>query len=433
MNNRLTALIVASAFATILPAQTAFQVGGSTELVLSGLLAVGVKSSQITNVTLPGRTPQRELRVDDDTSRLTVSGSTLITEGYKVIFRVESRFTTDTRPGATAYPGALNVFNIAGWADGDTWGGVSTPIGSLVAGKSAFYYLDTFDASYLGIPGPGEGYRAWDGQGLAFFNLLSQVSTTTSLKATLGITRSQNVIRFDSVAFHGLDWNLVYSKNPSGDELKNGAAGVTAASYESGGTWGSRLRYNNGGLTALVSILDQQPQGNAYGATHGLRAGVGYLFKQGPVAGLKFGVEYDKTSIDCPSATGYAASPVVGLPALGTQAASRTVYSVPVQYQWGKHGVYVTYTKAGNTTSMADTGATQTNLGYDYALTKRAFLGLYYTDLKNDAKGIYAPFLSGSALGGSAPNYGNATGPAGAPVTTGEGYRQFALCLNYWF
>ena len=432
MNNRLTALIVASTFATILPAQTTFQVGSGTELSLSGLLAVGVKSSTITNVTLPGRVAHEELRVDDNTSRLTVSGSTLITEGYKVIFRVESRFTTDLRPGATAYPGALNVYNITGWADGDTWGGVSTPIGSLVFGKTAFYYLDTFDASYLGIPGPGEGYRAWDGQGLAFFNLLSQVSTTTSLKATLGITRSANVMRFDSVAFKGFDFNVVYSKNPSGDELKNGAAGVTSASYESGGTWGGRVRYNNGGFTALVSLLDQQPQGSAYGATHGQRAGVGYMFKQGPLTGLKFGVEYDKTSIDCPSAAGYPASPF-GIAPLGTKAASRTVYSVPVQYQWGKHGVYATYTKAGDTSSIADTGATQTNLGYDYALTKRAFVGLYYTDLKNSAKGIYAPFLSGSALGGSAPNYGNATGPAGAPITTGEGYRQFALCLNYWF
>ena len=224
----------------------------------------------------------------------------------------------------------------------------------------------------------------------------------------------------------------MYTKNPGGDELKLGAAGVTAVSYESGGTWGGRVRYNNGGFSAIVSFLDQQPQGSAFSATHGLRAGAGYFFKQGPLAGFKFGLEYDKTSIDAPLG-GYTALAVVGLPALGNQAASRTVFSVPVQYQWGKHGVYATYTRAGNTSSISDTGSTQTNLGYDYALTKRAFLGLYYTNLKNDAKGIYAPFLSGSALGGSAPNYGNATGPAGLPVTTGEGYRQIALCLNYWF
>jgi predicted porin len=429
MNNRLTSLLAASALAALPALGADFQVGSGTNLSLSGLIAVGIKDSKVTDTA---RAFKEEMRVDDNTSRFIFAGNSEFIPGYKVIFRMESRFTADTRPGATAYPGALNVFNITGLADGDTWAGVSTPVGSLVFGKAAFYYLDTLDASYLGIPGPGEGYRAWDGQGLAFFNLLSQVSTTTALKATLGITRSQNVLKFDSVAYKGFDFNLVYSKNPMGDELHAGAAGVTAASYETGGTWGGRVRYNNGGFTAIVSLLDQQPQGSIYGSTHGLRAGAGYQYKDGPLAGLKFGVEYDKTSIDAPLG-GFTALPAVGLPALGTKAAERSVISIPVQYQWGKHGVYATYTTAGNTSSVADTGAKQMNLGYDYALTKRAFVGLYYTSLKNDAKGIYAPFLSGSALGGSAPNYANATGPAGAPAATGEGFRQLALCLNYWF
>jgi predicted porin len=433
MNNRLTALIAAAAITTILPADTTIKVGSITDITLSGLLAVGIKSSALTDVApIPGRVPKRELRVDDNTSRFDISGGTSFAPGYKVIFQFESRFAADTRPGATAYPGYGNGFNITGLGDGETWAGISTPYGSLVAGKTYPYTVDTYDLSCVGIPGPGEGYRAWDGNGLALFNLLDQVSTTTALKTTLSLTRTQNTIRFRSAPYKGFNLEVNYSKNPMGDELKVGAAGVTADSYESGGMWAGNLRYNNGGFSASVSLLDLQNQGSSFSATHGQRAGVGYLIGQGPLAGFKVGVVLDKTSVDAP-AGGYAALPVVGLPALGTQSASRTAYSVPVQYQWGKHGVYFTYTRAGNTTDMEATGAKEYNLGYDYALTKTVFVGLYYFDLKNDAKGIYAPFLSGSSFGPSAPNYGNALGPASSPVATGEGIKQIALCMNYWF
>jgi hypothetical protein len=47
----------------------------------------------------------------------------------------------------------------------------------------------------------------------------------------------------------------------------------------------------------------------------------------------------------------------------------------------------------------------------------RAGLGVKF---KNDANGSYAPYLSGSALGATAPR-------------TGEGFRQISVDINYWF
>lgn len=411
MKKQLLVVAAASAFASTLPVQAAdFQVGSGTTLTLSGLIAVGVKGTEVTDTALPKK---QEMRVDDNTSRFIIAGNSEIAPGYKVIFRCESRFTVDTRPGAALAPGStLTVANATGLADGDTWGGIATPVGSFVFGKSALYYQDSMDAGYLGLPGPGEGYRAWDAQGLAFFNLLSQVGvttkTTSALVATLGITRSQNVMRFDSVAWKGLEFTLAFSKNPSGDETHYASAPGTL--YASGGTWYGRVKYNDGGFSAVASVLDQQVQGATYTPastagpmnTHAYRLAAGYRWQ----SGFKIGAVYDVTGIDNAAA--------------GIATAKRGVVSVPASYSWGRHAVYATYTSANAAGNIADNGAKQYNLGYDYALTKRAFAGIFYTNLKDDANGVYTPFLTNTALGGTAAG-------------KGEGYKQVGICLNYWF
>jgi hypothetical protein len=99
---------------------------------------------------------------------------------------------------------------------------------------------------------------------------------------------------------------------------------------------------------------------------------------------------------------------------------------VPISYSFGDHGIYATYTKAGNTSDINDSGAKQLNFVYDYALTKRAFVGVFYTNITNGANGRYTGFLTGTVFGGSAAN------PAGT-ATSGESWRQIGVNLNYWF
>ncbi|MGZ6988541.1 MAG: porin, partial [Thermoanaerobaculia bacterium] len=409
-----------------------FYVGSFTNVSISGLLAVGLKESKVTNTSRPGM--NTETRLDDNTSRLIVASTSKIANGWNVIFRIESRFQADVRPVDPAYnnnnligTATYHTGDVTGWADGDTWGGISSPYGSLVFGKSTVYYTDTINVGYLGLPAaPGESYRIWDANGLGTFNILDQVTPLTKTGVayastfTLGNTRSRNVIRYNSMNYSGFDFQLAWSKNFAGDELHYVAPGTAgySRSYTNGDGFYGMVRYNKGPLSVSVSGVSQHILGGVY--TPALQAGPPDLlaYRAGasytlPI-GLRLGVVYDQTSYDN-SVYGSAASVVADTKA------KRDTFLIPVSYGFGPHAVYATYGIAGNTSSAADTGATQLNIGYDYALTKRAFIGLYYTSIKNDKNGHYTPFLNGYSFGPSVNS------------TAGENWWDLGLNLNYWF
>jgi predicted porin len=385
-----------------------FKVGATTNLNISGLVAVGLKDAEVTNTT---RNVKDETRVDDNTSRIIFSGNTELGQGLKAVFRIETRYTNDTRPSTPLVPGSTTstVSTGTGWADGDTWGGLQGAFGTIVFGKSAIYYTDTLQATAVGLKGAGETYRIWDVNGLAVYNILGEVGTKGANFQTLGLTRSQNVIRWDSPAFNGFDASVAYTKNPSGDENKFGCAGC-AADYESGGTWYGRVRYNNGPLSASLSVLNSKVQGSVVTAPYlgpldktAYRVGAAYTFDNG----LRIGGVYDNTKVDN------------GIPGT-TSEAKRGAWSIPLSYNFGDHAVYVTYSRANDTSGLADSGAKQINVGWDYMFAKNTYVGLFYTNFKNGANGSYTPYLTNTALGATSPR-------------TGEGFRQFSLDLNYWF
>ncbi|HTS01330.1 MAG TPA: porin, partial [Thermoanaerobaculia bacterium] len=112
-----------------------FYVGSFTNVSISGLLAVGLKESEVTNTSRPGMSS--ETRLDDNTSRLIIASTSKIANGWNVIFRIESRFQADVRPVDPAYnnnnligTATYHTGDVTGWADGDTWGGISSPYGS---------------------------------------------------------------------------------------------------------------------------------------------------------------------------------------------------------------------------------------------------------------------------------------------------------------
>jgi hypothetical protein len=54
-------------------------------------------------------------------------------------------------------------------------------------------------------------------------------------------------------------------------------------------------------------------------------------------------------------------------------------------------------------------------------MTKRAFIGVYYTKIDNDSRANYRPFLAGYyAFGGS-------------QIVMGESWKQIGIIMNYWF
>lgn len=430
------AVVAAASALTALPSWgQGIAVTGATNITISGLLSVGLKNSEITqgNATAANWTPRSampsETHLDDNTSRLIIASTSKITEGWNVIFRVESRFTPNVRPGAALLPnspvatGGLAVNDATGWADGDTWGGVSSPYGSIVAGKSTLYYTDTISAGYLApsLEQPGESYRIWDANGLGSFNFLSTFMTGTNTAGVLaptknniqGNTRGSNVVRYDSVLFKPdteslLNFSLAWSKNTAGAQnvFKSQADGST---YEGGQTVYAKALYNGHGFSASASYLDQKFQGAVDTAANpelkAMRFGLSYKWQ-----GLKVGVVYDNSNM----VNGITTASVLS-------DAKRTVIEVPLAYSFGDHAVYATYTMAGKTSSLDATGAKQMNFVYDYAMTKRAFIGVFYTKIDNDANAFYAPFLTGfSPFGGTA-------------TAKGESWRQAGIVMNYWF
>jgi predicted porin len=408
MQKKILPLALALACAPFAAHAVDFKVGASTNLSISGLVAVGVKESKVTDTT---RAVKDETRLDDNTSRIIFSGNTDLGDGLKAVFRIETRYTNDTRPSTPLVPGSTTstVSTGTGWADGDTWGGLSGAFGTIVFGKSAIYYTDTLQATAVGLKGAGETYRIWDVNGLGIYNILGEVGTRGANFQTLGLTRSQNVIRYDSPAFKGFDASVAFTKNPSGDENKFGCAGC-GADYESGATWYGRVRYNNGPLSASLSLLNSKVQGDVVTAPYlgpldktAYRIGAAYSFDNG----FRVGVVYDNTKVKN------------GIPGAAGDA-KRGAFSVPLSYNWGNHAVYATYSRADDTSGVADSGARQINLGYDFMFAKNTYVGLFYTSLKNGANGAYTPYLTNTALGGTGPR-------------PGEGFRQLSLDLNYWF
>ncbi len=450
MKIRFAVVAAASALVALPSYGQGIPVTGATNITISGLLSVGLKNSQISQGDSPAAqwanrsAMPSETHVDDNTSRLVIASTSKITEGWNVIFRLENRFTPNARPSDTLLPAAgnaalpnatLSAGQATGWADGDTWGGVSSPYGSIVVGKSTFYYTDTISAGYLApsLEQPGESYRIWDANGLASFNLLSGFQTGTNTAGagvlasvtnnTMGNTRARNMVRYDSILFKPtgsdlLNFTLGWSKNPAAAQkmwnpLQN------SSTYEGGQTLYGKVLYNGYGFSASASYLDQKFQGvEDFNQTTGvpnpnleltaMRLGLSYKWQ-----GLKVGVVYDSTNMKNGINNGTAI--------VSYSDAKRSVLEVPISYSFGDHAVYATYSKADKTSSFANTGATQMNFVYDYALTKRAFIGLYYTDLKNEANAYYQPFLTGySPFGGSA-------------IARGESWRQAGVILNYWF
>ena len=446
------AVVAATVALAALPAlaQTTVGVSSSTNITIGGLIAMGVKNSEISQGNAATARPTaNETGVYDNTSRFVISSTSKITDGYTVFMRIESRMPMNVRPGdallstpgvavgAGANNPATNAVavNLAtngatGWADGDTWAGIGTPYGNFYAGHMHLYVTDGLSVGYLSptLEHPGEGYRVWDVQALGIFNIMDTYMvgkqdgvSLLGKKNTLSITRSRNVIKWDSLTFKPdaasmLTFSLAYSKNAAGPQYSYIASNP---GYSGGSTIFGKVLYNGYGFSAMGLYLDQKFQGGsdtistlgvasaANTELKAMRLGLSYKWD-----GIKVGVLYDNTIMLNGGLN--AAGAVIG-------DSGRTAIQIPVSYSWGDHGVYATYTMAGKTESQANTGAKQMTFAYDYALTKRAFIGVALTTINNDSRVNYQGFLTGySAFGNSSLGYG-------------ESWRQLSLSLNYWF
>ena len=140
------ALVAGAATLAALPAlaQTTIPISSATNMTVGGLIAMGMKNSEISNGNAPAtingvanpnynRVIGSETGVYDNTSRLWFTSTSKVADGWSVFMRIESRIPMNVRPGdallqnAGGPAGGLAVNDASGWGDGDTWAGVGTP------------------------------------------------------------------------------------------------------------------------------------------------------------------------------------------------------------------------------------------------------------------------------------------------------------------
>jgi hypothetical protein len=180
--------------------------------------------------------------------------------------------------------------------------------------------------------------------------------------------------------------------------------GSGAADGSKGGSTTMRLAYANGPIQAGFSYFKKDEEqgrrttGGAAGGfdEKGTKLYGSYTFPMG----IKVGLGWDKSSTQ----TYTVANTADGW-------TDRTAWILPVSYTMGAHAFYLSYAKAGDRKGAAaasDSGAKGTMIGYDYALSKRSSVGVYYTKLTNNTNATYSLFQVSNATGG----YNGATGPA---------------------
>jgi len=108
----------------------------------------------------------------------------------------------------------------------------------------------------------------------------------------------------------------------------------------------------------------------------------------------------------------------------GDSLTKRSAFMVPLAYNFGSHTAYLTLVKVGklsgpNAGGPTDsTDATAYALGWEYALSKLATVGVFYAKIDNKQNAAYQ-FFSTSANGATNP----AAGESAAQLYTGFSYR----------
>ena len=381
MKKSLLALAVLGAFATGAQAQTNVSIGG--------VLQANFKNYKVSS---SARATSNELRIDDDyNSRFWLSGTEDLGGGLSALFYVENRFNTDQRQSTGGATGA-------GLADGDTFVGLKGGFGQVTLGKHSWMSVQGLVTEFVSASG----------------NL---VSMPTSMTATytimdqaggyLDITRRVNSITYRTPVMSGFNGTLGVSTASAGAE-----GTITAGNprYEEGREYYLQGGYNNGPLSLSLAYRDFTTEGRPAAGVDDQQVRFSGSYKFG---GFKVGLIADQAKREN----------------VNGGDSKRTAFAIPVSYAFGNSTILASYAQAndldaGATNTLANTGsntgAKMATVGYDYALSKRTNVGVFYSRLDNDARGQYQPFLAGTSFTGSG-------------LLAGETASTFALGVKHTF
>lgn len=393
MKKSLLTLAVLAAFACAAQAQTNVTIGG--------IIQVDAKDYNVGNST---RVTSHEFRVDDDyTSRFWLTGSEDLGGGNSAIFYVQNRFNTDVN----SVQGDGN-----GLANGDTYVGLKGGWGQVTGGKHTMMDGEGSATEY-----GANGVPALPTSMFATKSILSFVGNTG-----LTVTRVNNSILYKSPNFSGFSGSVgVGASGSNGNEgnlscTGTGSTGLvsvvpaagsttqtatcptlTAAgngSYSDGSQFFLKGNYTNGPIYLNLAYWKTNVEGRPTAVSAStadqtqMRLSGSYTIP----GGFKIGAQYDRATLSS-----------VGRTAAGAGGADQTrnAWEIPASYTFGASTVLASYTRAGDISSIANSGTKMWVLGYDYALSKRTNIGLFYSKLSNDTAGLYQPFKSGTSSNGS--------------------------------
>lgn len=391
MNRKFLVLAMASAFAVPALAQS--------NVTITGKVAVNYKSFKVgNNPTRPNMAAEN--RLDDASSRFILKGTEDLGGGARAYFQIDNRFQADARPNVAG--------TSQGLADGESFVGIgSKSLGQVGFGKYELHYTEA----------AGEKYRAASTQEDIRKNIMGVVGGGAWNRIAFN-TRSQNVIKYDTPNWNGFSGKLAYSFNPAGNEGISAGVNPAASNYSKGDAWNAAVRYANGPVNVYASYWAYDIEGRGGAANiaadqASYKLGGDYSF----AFGLTVGLHYDRSKIkNIVTPAG-----AIGAAAVGNSDARRTAWMIPVRYNFGSHALHFTYARAGNTTGIVNSGARNWILGYDYALSKRTAVGVYYNNLKNKANGLYQMADAvNTAVGGSG-------------LVAGESQRQFSVGISHSF
>ena len=320
----------------------------SANVNISGRIAAGVEMYKQSGGNPPNPAGySTEQRVSDQSSSLIFSGSEDLGGGLKAWFQIDERPSLDLG-GSTA----------VGFAQGNTQAGLAGGFGKLAIGRQDLHYneLGRLDAA-----------RAGSLQSIISFGPFSQVNGVVIANGT----RTPNVIYWDSADLGGITIRVGYSTNAAGNE----GSGIGNGSKDA--TYTAAVRYAAGPISAGASLWNANTEGPSdVGDQRSQRAWFGWN-----AAGLKVGFGYDSSEV-----RNAAAAPFT----------KRTAMMVPVSFSFGAESVYATLAKMGKLSGGAavtdGTDAQAMMLGWDHALSKRTFIGAFYTKVDNKLNASYNVF-----------------------------------------
>ncbi|MGZ3253044.1 MAG: porin [Burkholderiaceae bacterium] len=394
----------------------AFVSSAQAQVTVGGVIQVNIKDYKVGNTTLATRSPSNELRVDDDyTSRFWLTGTEDLGGGNSALFYIENRFNADVS----------NTQGIGnGLGNGDTFVGLKGGWGQLTAGKHTMLYAQGI-MTEMG----GNGINAAPSSMWGTFTMLSELNG-----AYITPSRISNSVMYRLPNLKGFNGSAGFSTNASGTEgnlnctgggqqnyVTSAAAGPTGCNtpsaagnsgYSNGQAYYLQGGYASGPLYLNLAYWNMNFEGRpaVVGAGNADQRELRFSGSYAIPGGLKVGLQIDRASFLRVGQT--AVLPGADL--------TRTAWEVPVSYTFGANTLLASYTHAGSASGTTATGAKMWVAGWDYALSKRTNVGIFYSKLSNDTAGTYQPFLAGTS----------ATGSALAP---GESASTFALGVKHTF